>query len=549
MNVSPKSQHTHSSTRSSVTQGFKCALLATLFIFAGQAIAQSQEMLRHGTPDPASPSAPQAPLAEKVLPTLAQMDPVELNKLENMLAGEVERAANAQPRLKGQGKVFHVKARFDVVRDVLVVDLGKSYVPLEERYITVQLEEHLHALDAIVDDLVRGVIGNFRGVDHRFGGKPLHHYLPDPVQIPASKPKVTSATTSAAAAITKVMLNAGHGWYLHPTLGWTSQRDVEVGSGILEDTTTPLHVLELSNWMTERGTTILSRPRSTSTATHAPSGKPWWWVGSRAYVQDLLPNNPLIWNSLPTYSYLDNDLRTRPLYANFVEAEALISIHTNGAPENRAKRGTEVHIQGADSGSQNSLVESQRLGESILCYMKEVIQASPNYAQWSVESLPRFINTAETRLGTMPSVIVEVGYHTNLDDAAALQNATFRTAAMKGVEKGYRLNAEGNTTCEPFKISSIPDVVEGTTAQTLVHNNYVGHPQFPVKRKTEVVSCPGSMTCKGSEITFQTKTPSPLVSTFTCGSAAAGIVRLRATLTDMDGVKTNPVEFNITCKA
>ena len=438
MNVSSSSQRIHFDARSSIAREFKYVVLAMLLVVAGQVRSQSQEMLRHGTADPVSPSARQAPSAEKLLPTLSQMDPAALSKLENMLVDELERSANAQPKLKGQGKVFNFKARFDVVRDVLVVDLGKSYVPLGERYITARLEEHLHSLDAIVDNILRGAIGNFRGVDQLFDGKPLHYYLPDPVQKPAGNPKATPAST-----VTKVMLNAGHGWYLHSTLGWTSQRDVEAGSGILEDTTTPLHVLELSNWMTARGATILSRPRSTSTATHAPSGKPWWWVGSRAYVQDLLPNNSTIWNSLPSESYRDNDLRTRPLYANFLAADALISIHTNGTLDNRAIRGTEVHIQRANSGSQNSLAQSQRLGESILCHMKEAIHASPNYKQWAVESVTRFTNTAETRVGTMPSVIVEVGYHTNLDDAAALHNATFRTVAMKGVEKGYRMYKEG----------------------------------------------------------------------------------------------------------
>jgi len=323
MNVLSNLRRIHSVTRAFVIQGLKFASLqvflaagvvaVALLGFTERATAQSQEMLRYGTPDPAPPISTPAPLVEKKLPTLAQMDPTALGELERLLVTELEEAANLQPRLKGQGRRFQIKARFDVARDVLVVDFGKSYVPVGERYITVQLEENLHDLDAIVDDLIRGVIGNFRGVDQLFDGKPLHYYLPDPVQALLKKEKTTLIVKPNAVPVTSVMLNAGHGWYLHPTLEWTSQRDVEAGSGILEDTTTPLHVLELSNWMTERGATILSRPRSTSSATHAPSGKQWWWVGSRAYVQDLLPNNSQIWNSLPTYSYLDNDLRTRPL--------------------------------------------------------------------------------------------------------------------------------------------------------------------------------------------------------------------------------------------
>ena len=303
--------------------------------------------------------------------------------------------------------------------------------------------------------------------------------------------------------------------------------------------------------MTGRGATILSRPRSTSTATHAPSGKPWWWVGSRAYIQDLLPNNSPIWNSLPTESYRDNDLRARPLYANFLGVDALISIHTNGAPDNRAKRGTEVHIQRADSGSQNSLAESQRLGESILCHMKETIHASPNYTQWAVESVPRFINTAETRVGTMSSVIVEVGYHTNLDDAAALQNAIFRTAAMKGVEKGYRMYKEGKP-CAQFAITSIPNASGPQNTNISATINYAGNPQFSVKRKTEIISCASGWNCSNYNGSYTSAMPSPLIFNFRCSASApkpTATFRWRTTLTDVDGVVTNSVEQASTCTA
>jgi hypothetical protein len=177
-----------------------------------------------------------------------------------------------------------------------------------------------------------------------------------------------------------------------------------------------------------------------------------------------------------------------------------------------------------------------------------LIHAIPTYANFTVASTANEDDNAETRLAAMPTVVVETAFHTNPNDALALQNTAFRTAAMKGVEKGYRLNAEGKTICEPFKITSIPNVVEGGTSPTLVQNNYAGYPQFPVTRKSQVVSCSGSMNCKAGTVVFQTKTPSPLVSSFTCGASAAGTGRYRVTLVDADGVTTNPVEVSITCK-
>src|SRR3546814_1917069 len=89
----------------------------------------------------------------------------------------------------------------------------------------------------------------------------------------------------------------------------------------------------------------------------------------------------------------------------------------------------------------------------------------------------------------MPSVVLEVGFHTNSSDAAALKDPAFREAAMKGVEKGLRLKAEGKT-CEPFKIASIPNVSGPHNTDIPAEIHYKGYPQFPVEQKTENVGCP-----------------------------------------------------------
>src|SRR3546814_2149544 len=88
----------------------------------------------------------------------------------------------------------------------------------------------------------------------------------------------------------------------------------------------------------------------------------------------------------------------------------------------------------------------------------------------------------------MPSVVLEVGFHTNSSDAAALKDPAFREAAMKGVEKGLRLKAEGKT-CEPFKIASIPNVSGPHNTDIPAEIHYKGYPQFPVEQTTENVGC------------------------------------------------------------
>src|SRR3546814_10202652 len=90
--------------------------------------------------------------------------------------------------------------------------------------------------------------------------------------------------------------------------------------------------------------------------------------------------------------------------------------------------------------------------------MKELIHVQAAYKNFNVANQAVVAgNYGENNRARMPSVVLEVGFHTNSSDAAALKDPAFREAAMKGVEKGLRLKAEGKT-CEPFKIASIPNV-------------------------------------------------------------------------------------------
>ncbi|MGO4778447.1 N-acetylmuramoyl-L-alanine amidase, partial [Lysobacter sp. 2RAB21] len=131
----------------------------------------------------------------------------------------------------------------------------------------------------------------------------------------------------------------------------------------------------------------------------------------------------------------NEDIRSRPLYANYLSASKLIHIHTNG-PSATATGPRVLYYPGR--------TVDQQLATSILCGMKETIHALPAYANFTVPAAPTPSDgEGETRLAAMPSVIVEVAFHSNPTDAAALKDPAFRTAAMKGVEKGYRIHTQG----------------------------------------------------------------------------------------------------------
>lgn len=53
----------------------------------------------------------------------------------------------------------------------------------------------------------------------------------------------------------------------------------------------------------------------------------------------------------------------------------------------------------------------------------------------------------------MPAALVEIGFHTNAQDAKLLKRWRFQDAAMVGLRKGYEQFFAGND-CEPLSIKS-----------------------------------------------------------------------------------------------
>lgn len=114
----------------------------------------------------------------------------------------------------------------------------------------------------------------------------------------------------------------------------------------------------------------------------------------------------------------------------------MLSLHTNGS-DSASLRGTEVYYH-------QDKPQDKALADSILCGMREIIRAQPGYRDFPIRESSTSARHGENRIGKMPSVIIETAYHSNPDDVAALQDPVFRSASMKGVEKGYRLWATGS---------------------------------------------------------------------------------------------------------
>lgn len=458
------------------------------------------------------------------------------SQIESTITHDIQRLVDAQKRIEGQGKHVSVSATLNTKGDVLTLNLSSEYLP---KWYGAEFEDLLSELATAAEDRLRDR-SKVNAVKFLIGGRDIYDYFPK--ERPAAPTKSQSGTAPQTAGT--VVLGAGHGIYYHYKFkDWRAQRDAS--NGITEDFITPLFTTELSNWLVARSSATTLFARSQSSELHAPSGKPWSQVAARYHLEATYPDNPEIWHSKPDDTSAlrerNEDINSRPLFANFIGASTLIHVHTNAG---------DASATGARAFFHTGRTADQTLADNMLCYMGELIHAKEGYEEYTVpkKSSPRD-NLGENSKATMPSVIIEAGFHTNATDAAALQDPVFRTAAMKGVEKGYRLTGEGKP-CELFKVPKIEDSTGGQNVPIPVKVPYKGYPEFAVTATVEIISCPAGWTCTGGTVTYSDKTPSPLKYTFTCNVTSqmpAATFGLRTTLKDIDDVKTKPIDHNVTC--
>lgn len=468
---------------------------------------------------------------------IGQLSSIDRTRIERMLDETLTEAAAHLPLIEGQTG-FDVRTRLVPERRILIIELGSRAIPAHTGS---ELEDQQRQLSIIALDLLRDLVA-VDGTAFVYDGKDIFQILPEP--LPPVKPQAR-LRTSQVSLPPRVALAGGHGLYFNYQYNdWRAQRDPS--NGVTEDFITPYFARDLATQLTSQGATVY-RARTNETHLHAPTGQQWWRVAARYYLASILPAETGIWNSLPSATHSlrerDEDIRSRPLYANHVGADYAVHLHTNAAtgPGGASVRGTRGYYQ-------TGRITDAELATNILCRMKQTIRSVVGYEDWDVAENPVPENLGENRLAAMPSVVIELGFHTNSADAQALQSTTFRNAAVKGIERGISDHHSG-TPCLDFLVTQIPtfSAPVGTPMDMLVH--FEGAPRFPVTLRTRVVTCPQPWTCGPTALTYNAQQDSPIKRTFKCTGTPAqtGHFTYVAWLTDASGIKTPELEYSYSC--
>jgi len=498
---------------------------------------------------------PAQPQNKQPLPTVAQS-----TTIFHQLEPELQRFVDKQERLPGQEPRVTVRITPEPLAETVWVDLDSGYIPQGKTEFSEDLGDKIREVREELYSYLSGVV-SFKYIRARIGGRTLDEIFP-PRYLKRAKEKLSLRTAAAAPTPGLVVLNPGHGKYFHyGKKSWEYQRpEFYAGTtNIHEDFITPNYAAQVGAFLDQRSYEYATDIRYTRAMNEAgidpASNLQWSELAARYYLKRILPDQGAkIWNLFPNGNprdpdriklrEYDEDLMARPEYANHVNAETYISFHTNGAGP--TARGALVMTKLNDA-------QSVQLSRNIICYMKEMINSSEKYSEYVVRPDPDDGNEkAEVREAEMPTALVEFGFHTNTEDAVALQDGEFQSLAARGVEKGYRTYKKGETDCRPLTIKDAPPVTGPHRTEIPYTVQISGSPTYPLYLRTKIVTCPEGYRCgqDSEQYIFPGDTPDTLGATATCAATrpvAGSVIVVDRYLEDSDGVRSPLVRSSITC--
>ena len=314
---------------------------------------------------------------------------------------------------------------------VRVLDVAVERMPSTASRVVIDLSQRTLTYDPrggvepVLDHLIAAtapLTGSVRDVEYRFlvDGLPLEQFLPRIVEPPRSR-------TQQAGGTGRVVISAGHGWYRHEATGeWRLQRDYFWG--IVEDFVNYDMTAYLERELRNAGFDVRPARNPDRGAGPGVSGRSRWEESAKYYIHDLgAPDS--VWNyGVDDYA---KDINSRPFYANWVDAAAMVSVHNNGG----GGTGTETWYD-ATNGHDS---ESRRLAEIVNRRIVEAIRARFDPA-WPDRGL-RTCNgcKGETRLAGRPAILVEAAFmDTRTPDNEALHNETFKQIVAQAIREGLQ---------------------------------------------------------------------------------------------------------------
>ncbi|MDP3069084.1 MAG: N-acetylmuramoyl-L-alanine amidase [Opitutaceae bacterium] len=304
--------------------------------------------------------------------------------------------------------------------------------------------------------------------EFRIAGTPLPDLIGELHGGPAraAAPAAPGAQAPARGALNgrRIALSPGHGYYLNTSSRWVLQRSFF--SDIVEDFVNHDFVSLVAAQLTAWGADVRPTRNLDRGAGDGESAFPRWQEAARYHVKALGAAES-VWNE-PGFDHISQDIRCRPLYANAIGAELLVSIHNNGG----GGTGTETlydtnHVAAA---------ESRRLAD--LLHARVITAIRRDYdPTWADRRVQGFNGSyGENRLATRPAVILEIAFMDRpTPDNAALRDERFKRIVSAAIADGIREFVEGPVPAPPSGLAAINEAGAVTFTWTDHATNETGY--------------------------------------------------------------------------
>jgi len=219
-----------------------------------------------------------------------------------------------------------------------------------------------------------------------------------------------------------IVISAGHGAYWNEYVNrWMLQRDYywEIVEDFVNWDMTRYVLDELAG----RGIDARPTRHPDPSAGDGRSGLPSWQEGGKYFIRTI--GAPADVSDFGVNEY-NRDINSRPFYANWIAAAAIVSIHNNGG----GSTGTETWYDETNGWAD----ESRALAEIVQRAVVHAIRGGydPNWIDRGLRSCNGC--KGETRLAARPAIILETAFvDTQSPDNAALHTETFKRLVAQAV--------------------------------------------------------------------------------------------------------------------
>lgn len=302
------------------------------------------------------------------------------------------------------------------------------------------------------------------------GGKPLSSYLsPAPdvssvVQAPA--PIVGAVGLSGR----KIAVGPSHGRYWVGFWAWQRSDPCGFGEAVLEDTNSVRLVQFLKQYLTQDGATfICPRQLDESDCCNSDTGMPWWKMCASTWLHHAGAPGSVWASSSGNYGAdtatdrSSDDIRARPLWADYNGADIYISHHTNAGGGGTAN-GTETFrdtLMQYPAHVANSLSLATQVQNNIMDAIRTTYDGESEWANRGVkDSAGGF---GEIRIPNRPAILIELAFHDNCArDASYLTDDFFRSVSQWGIYKGVCAYFGNTPTWDKYSCEYVSDNIPTT---------------------------------------------------------------------------------------